>query len=285
MFNTSFFREATAFKEAIYPYLSAAIMPNNMILGMTDAAVTTIPASTDFIGLVVQNSDKFVGAALSTKPGWLCLSQCHEDAVAPLLKAWIEAHGKPDHVFGPEPTITLAINCLKDNYQMTPTTTQKNLAYELLRVESPARPVQGRMRMAIDSDLSFLSQWEERMIIDCKLPEVAEAGLRELCKLNAKKRIEGRRIAIWEDANGKPVSMCGKAREASFGTSVSGVYTPDIYRGHGYASHLVAAFSQKLLDEGAPRCLLFTDAENPTSNGIYQRIGYNYCCDFCRADY
>jgi hypothetical protein len=72
MFNTSCFREGAAFIDAIYPHLSASIMPNNMILGMTEAAVTTIAASTDFIGLVVRNSDKFMGAALSTKPGWLC---------------------------------------------------------------------------------------------------------------------------------------------------------------------------------------------------------------------
>jgi predicted GNAT family acetyltransferase len=179
----------------------------------------------------------------------------------------------------------LAINLLKDAYQMTPTTMQKDLAYELFLVEPPARPAHGRMRMAVESDLSFLPQWEERMMIDCKVPEAAEAGLRERCNTNAKKFVENKKVAIWEDANGTPVSMCRKAREASFGTSVSGVYTPDALRGQGYASHLVAAFSKKLLDEGAPRCILFTDAGNPTSNGIYQRIGYNYCCDFCRADY
>jgi hypothetical protein len=210
MFNTSFFREASAFKDSISPYLSAAIMPNNMILGMTDAAATTTPAFTDFIGLVVYHNDKFMGSALSTRPGWLCLSQCHEDAVAPLFEAWINVHGKPAHIFGPEPTIMWVIKLLKEAYQMTPTTTQKNLAYELLRVEPPTRPDQGRMRMAVESDLSFLPQWEERMMIDCKLPEAAEAGLYERCKLNAKKRIEGRRVAIWEDANGMPVSCAAK---------------------------------------------------------------------------
>jgi predicted GNAT family acetyltransferase len=285
MFNSLFFNDASPFLADIFPFLSASIMPNNMILGMTEAAVSTTASSTEFIGLVVYHNDKFAGTALSTRPGWLCLSQSNEGAVAPLLKAWIDAHGKPAHVFGPEPTITLAIKILKDVYQMTPTTRQKNLAYELLKVVHPAKPAQGKMRMAVDPDLSFLPQWEERMIIDCKLPEAVETGLRERCKASAKKFVDGKKIAIWEDANGTPVSMCRKAREASFGTSVSGVYTPDALRGHGYASHLVALFSQKLLDEGAPRCLLFTDAENPTSNGIYQRIGYNYCCDFCRADY
>jgi len=36
----------------------------------------------------------------------------------------------------------------------------------------------------------------------------------------------------------------------------------------------VAAVSQRGLDAGASACMLYTDAANPTSNKIYQRIGY-----------
>jgi predicted GNAT family acetyltransferase len=36
----------------------------------------------------------------------------------------------------------------------------------------------------------------------------------------------------------------------------------------------VAAASQEHLDAGRRWCFLFTDVENPTSNRIYQAIGY-----------
>ncbi len=37
--------------------------------------------------------------------------------------------------------------------------------------------------------------------------------------------------------------------------------------------------SQRLLEEGRRYCFLFTDLSNPTSNCIYQRIGYRPVCD------
>jgi predicted GNAT family acetyltransferase len=52
------------------------------------------------------------------------------------------------------------------------------------------------------------------------------------------------------------------------------VYTPPEWRGKGYASACVAALSQLCLDSGYQFCMLYTDLANPTSNSIYQKIGY-----------
>jgi hypothetical protein len=41
----------------------------------------------------------------------------------------------------------------------------------------------------------------------------------------------------------------------------------------------VAGVSQYLLDSGRKFCTLFTDLANPTSNHIYQVIGYEPVCD------
>jgi hypothetical protein len=62
--------------------------------------------------------------------------------------------------------------------------------------------------------------------------------------------------------------------------TVSAVYTPREQRQHGYASALVARLSQHLLDMGYEFVTLFTDLENPTSNAIYQKIGYHPVIDF-----
>jgi predicted GNAT family acetyltransferase len=50
-------------------------------------------------------------------------------------------------------------------------------------------------------------------------------------------------------------------------------FLPPPFRGRGYATGLVAALSQSLFDQGRI-CLLYTDAANPTSDGISERIGY-----------
>jgi hypothetical protein len=74
--------------------------------------------------------------------------------------------------------------------------------------------------------------------------------------------------------------MAIQVRPTRSGISVSGVYTPPEHRKHGYASACVAALSQQLLDQGYKFCSLFTDLANPTSNKIYNRIGYQPVSDF-----
>jgi predicted GNAT family acetyltransferase len=58
------------------------------------------------------------------------------------------------------------------------------------------------------------------------------------------------------------------------GAVISLVYTPPEHRRKGYGSSCVAALSQTLLSRGHKYCFLFTDLANPTSNHIYQAIGY-----------
>jgi predicted GNAT family acetyltransferase len=41
----------------------------------------------------------------------------------------------------------------------------------------------------------------------------------------------------------------------------------------------VAALSQLLLDRGRRFCALYADLANPTSNRIYEQIGYEPVCD------
>ena len=55
---------------------------------------------------------------------------------------------------------------------------------------------------------------------------------------------------------------------------VSPVYTPPERRRQGFAGAVTAAVSQAALDAGAEHVVLFTDLANPTSNALYQRLGY-----------
>ena len=70
------------------------------------------------------------------------------------------------------------------------------------------------------------------------------------------------------------LTMAKKAGTTPTGQLVNYVYTPPELRRNGYATECVAKLSQLCLDEGKQRCLLFTDLNNPTSNKIYQKIGY-----------
>jgi predicted GNAT family acetyltransferase len=52
------------------------------------------------------------------------------------------------------------------------------------------------------------------------------------------------------------------------------VFTPAPLRGRGYAGAATAAATADALRDGASEVVLFTDLDNPTSNGLYQRLGF-----------
>ena len=82
------------------------------------------------------------------------------------------------------------------------------------------------------------------------------------------------RAYLWQDGSGTVVAMAAVVRESPHTASISWVYTPPQYRRRGHAARVVATLSQAQLDAGKRACNLHTDLANPTSNGVYHRIGY-----------
>ena len=70
------------------------------------------------------------------------------------------------------------------------------------------------------------------------------------------------------------VSVAAFTRPSPRGVCLSSVFTPLEFRGSGYASAVSAALSQLAFDSGKSFCVLYADLDNPTSNSIYQKIGY-----------
>lgn len=85
-------------------------------------------------------------------------------------------------------------------------------------------------------------------------------------------------VLLWEVA-GEPVSLAARTRVVAGMTRIGPVYTPPDRRRRGYGAAVTAALTRSALDAGAGQVLLFTDLANPTSNGIYQRIGYRAVSD------
>ena len=77
----------------------------------------------------------------------------------------------------------------------------------------------------------------------------------------------------------QPVSLACFGGPTPNGIRIGAVYTPPAHRGRGYGTAVTAAVSQLNLDRGRRFCFLYTDLANPTSNAIYQRIGYEPVCD------
>lgn len=81
--------------------------------------------------------------------------------------------------------------------------------------------------------------------------------------------------------------MAARNATAAGVARVGPVYTPAERRRHGYGAAVTAAGTQDALDRGAQQVVLFTDLANPTSNAIYQELGYRPVTDrilACFAD-
>lgn len=83
---------------------------------------------------------------------------------------------------------------------------------------------------------------------------------------------------LWFDR--EPVCMAFRERPHATGVSIGYVYTPPQHRRKGYAANLVAEVSRQVLQEGFRYCALFADTKNPTTNHIYQTIGYRFVCNY-----
>jgi predicted GNAT family acetyltransferase len=162
----------------------------------------------------------------------------------------------------------------------TPRLTGHERTHRLTAVRPP-RPAAGELRRAAASDRSIVRDWVEAFMLEA-LPgdprqdfdRLADRWIRGL----------GRTIYLWVD-EGRPVSLAGVGGLTPHGIRVGPVYTPPEERGRGYASNLVAAVSQMQLDAGRQFVFLFTDLANPTSNRIYQAIGYEPVNDVDEYDF
>ncbi|MCT2588179.1 GNAT family N-acetyltransferase [Actinophytocola gossypii] len=134
--------------------------------------------------------------------------------------------------------------------------------------------VPGRARLATEADLPLLVEWRRaflREAVGHEHPHDFERQLRRYLEI-------GDALVLWEHDD-RTVSWAGASAPVAGMSRIGPVYTPHDQRGHGYGSAVTAAASRWALDAGAEHVLLFTDLANPTSNSIYQKIGYRPVSD------
>lgn len=162
------------------------------------------------------------------------------------------------------------------NYHFTKVHLGTNLRIYSLREVLHQPVTTGQIRLATIEDQYFIPYWLDAFSIECQIPEYKTDYNVLLSK--TKTQIEQERLFIYEDPY--PVSQVSATRETLNGIVLSNVYTPPYYRGKGYATAMMADACQYLLQKGYHYCVLFTDLSNPTSNSIYQKVGFEPVCDF-----
>jgi RimJ/RimL family protein N-acetyltransferase len=153
--------------------------------------------------------------------------------------------------------------------ESSPVTLAAGLQSRLFRLDvlTPPAPLPpGAPRVAGPADRDLLTIW-----MTAFHDELGE-GVQAVAEVIDDKLSYGG-LTLWE-VDGVPVSMAGATRREAGMVRVIAVYTPRELRGRGYAGAVTTTVSQAALDAGADDVVLYTDLANPTSNALYQRLGY-----------
>ena len=205
-----------------------------------------------------------------TPPYKAIISRADRDALERLVDDLAIKYDTLPAAAGPEPDVAVFAKLCSKRTGAAAHPGMRQRLFEARRVLPPPRPP-GSLRVAQDADLPTVGRWATAFFEEARLDDPANP-------LDvARERIREGSIFIWQDA--QQVSMAGWAGRTDRTVRVNFVYTPPEYRRRGYASACVAELTQQLLQEGLVFCTLYTDLANPTSNKIYQTIGYCAVCD------
>jgi GNAT superfamily N-acetyltransferase len=139
-------------------------------------------------------------------------------------------------------------------------------------VAGPAAP--GAYREATGDDRGPIFDW----FVEFAAEALHGAETPTIAQVDARLESPDGGFGLWEDG-GRVVSLCGYGSPTPNGVRIGPVYTPPGLRGRGYATTLTAEVSERRLAAGRRFCFLYTDLANPTSNAIYERIGYARVAD------
>ena len=205
-------------------------------------------------------------ALLHTPPYPVLLTPLPEHAAEPLAEL-LAARGRRLPGVNAEQATSAAFAAAWD--RLTGASAQVARRSRLFRLAELTAPVPfppGAPRVATGADRDLLESW--LVTFGEEIADVQRAPAEAVAD-----RLSYGGLTLWE-ADGTAVSLAGVNRPSAGVVRVGPVYTPREHRQRGYGGAVTAAASQAALDAGAGEIVLFTDLANPTSNALYQRLGF-----------
>ncbi|HYF10796.1 MAG TPA: GNAT family N-acetyltransferase [Actinomycetota bacterium] len=269
--------DASTFLQLAGPMLSANEARHNLILGLAGTLVAQPEFYPEFRLWIAADAEGTRAAALRTPPHNLVVADTSDRAaLEALLAAVREDEGGLPGLVANAPTVDDATEIWTS---MTGATIALRFAqgvFVLTAVSDLPRPA-GSPRVLHDDDRALVVDWVVAFAREAlrhqPLDQARLAG-----SVDMRLGHDEAGFWLWE-VDGTPVSLAGFSGPTTTGIRIGPVYTPPEHRGRGYATALVADLSRELLGRGYRACFLFTDLSNPTSNAIYERIGYRRVAD------
>ena len=261
-------RDPRRFSDVSAEWLAADPLSTNVIAVNLDAVLRgERPAGDDALWVVVSDGGRVVGAAMHTPPYHLALPRLPAGAAAAIAVSVLDAGHTPGGAIGVIPSVAEFVEAWTGR---TGGTSQLLMAMRLYRLEKLVAPVaiSGTARLAEDGDRALVTRW-----LDQFHREADPGRPGDPIATVVERRLAARQLWLWCEGT-TPVAMAGHSATASGIARVGPVYTPPEHRRQGFGAAVTAAATQATLVAGATHVVLYTDLANPTSNSIYQAIGY-----------
>jgi GNAT superfamily N-acetyltransferase len=242
--------------------------------------LNSLPLPDDSLMLTVWDNSEVIGAAMQTPSYPLACNAIRiacvdavADAVARVRPALTGARG------GRDVTIAFADAWRAVTGQDGRVSVEERL-YRLGTLRPPSG-VAGFPRAADVGDRGLLVDWVEDFFVETFSHQRNDTAGQRFIDAAADK---GDRFILW-CVDAASVSMAMLRAPAAGVSRIGPVFTPSAQRGHGYGSAVTAAAADLALRRGVTDVVLFADLANPTSNAIYQRIGFEAAGDSVRIDF
>lgn len=261
-------RDPAEFAVRVQPFLEAdpystsvlGVVLKNVVAGQISADDAIWVLASDEAGTVV-------GAAMETPPHNLFLPRMGGAVAEAIARAVAEAGRRPGGVTAELDTMGRFLPVWQE-LTGEQSTLRNAMRLYLLGTLQPPSGVSGGTRLAEDGDVGLVAAWFDAFIAESN-PTAPHDDSDEF----ARRRVALGQMWLWEDG-GEIVSCAGVSSAVGGVARVGPVYTPPERRRRGYGAAVTAQASRAALDGGAEHVVLYTDLANPTSNAIYQSIGY-----------
>lgn len=263
--------ELLSFAERAAPWLLRAEVENNLLLSIIEQLKANPNTQAASYQATIERGGEVVGCVFRSPPHKLGLTDLPLEAIPLVISDVAAVFPELPAIMGPTEPVRAFAEAWAETQGVGVRAGRPHRIYRLTRVDFPQNRPSGALRLAARRDLDLVVSWLHAFEGEAKVTTVNTSGFVE-------NHINNKTLFVWED-EGEPRTTAVFAGRTPRGVRVGFVYTPPQLRGRGYASACVAAVSQRALDTGAAFCCLFTDLSNPTSNDIYQRIGYRPVAD------
>ncbi len=266
-----------ALLDAAGPYLVAREAEHSRLLGIVGAERDRPDTFGGSYLALVRDAGAVALVAAWTPEHPLVLSVARRPEAVDLVAADIlRRPARPPGVVGPVDAARRFVATWLAAGGPAATLEMRTRTYRLDAVVPQARPAEGVARAANHADVAAVAAWLAAFEAEAVPHETPDDAPQDVVARWIAD--PGRIVWIWV-AGGRPVSMALAGNRTPNGRRIGVVYTPPEHRRRGYAGALVAAASQAELDAGRSFVFLDTDLANPTSNRVYEALGYRGVID------